>query len=147
MDLAYFAELVAQDHGLSVAVTLRPDRTPHATVVNAGVLPHPATGADVVAFVSAGGARKLAHLRADPTVSVTVRAGWQWSTVDGRAELVGPDDRHPDIGTEQLAQILRDAFTAAGGTHDDWATFDRVMREERRAVVLVAPIRVYSNPR
>lgn len=37
-------------------------------------------------------------------------------------------------------------FTAAGGTHDDWDTYDRVMAEERRTVVLVAPHRVYTNP-
>jgi hypothetical protein len=36
-------------------------------------------------------------------------------------------------------------FVAAGGTHDDWATYDRVMAEERRAAVLVSPVRVYSN--
>jgi hypothetical protein len=33
-------------------------------------------------------------------------------------------------------------FVGAGGTHDDWDTYDRVMREERRAAVLVAPTRV-----
>jgi PPOX class probable F420-dependent enzyme len=145
-DLAPFAELVPLDHGLSVAVTLRPDGTPHATVVNAGVLPHPLTGAPTVAFVSAGVARKLVHLRADPTISVVVRAGWRWVTVEGRAELIGPDDPHPEVDAERLRVLLRDIFGAAGGTHDDWDTFDRVMREERRAAVLVAPTRTYANP-
>jgi hypothetical protein len=42
--------------------------------------------------------------------------------------------------------LLRDIFCAAGGTHDDWATYDRVMREERRTAVLVSPTRVYTNP-
>jgi hypothetical protein len=42
--------------------------------------------------------------------------------------------------------LLRDIFLAAGGAHDDWATYDRVMVEERRAAVLVRPSRVYSNP-
>jgi hypothetical protein len=41
--------------------------------------------------------------------------------------------------------LLRDVFTAAGGTHDDWPTYDRVMAEERRAAVMIAPERVYSN--
>ena len=36
-------------------------------------------------------------------------------------------------------------FSGAGGTHDDWDTFDRVMREERRTAVLLAPTRVYGN--
>jgi len=45
-----------------------------------------------------------------------------------------------------LRLLLREIFIAAGGTHDDWDTYDRVMREERRTAVLVTPSRVYSNP-
>lgn len=145
-DLASFAALVPLDHGLSVVVTRRADRTPHTTVVNAGVIAHPLTGDRVVAFVSAGGTRKLVHLRADPTIAVVIRAGWQWTAVEGSAELIGPDDAHPDVDDGQLRLLLRDVFSAAGGTHEDWATYDRVMREERRTAVLVAPTRVYSNP-
>ncbi len=145
-DLAPFADLVALDHGLSVVVTLRTDHTPHTTVVNAGVLPHPLTGTDTVGFVTAGGTRKLAHLRANPTIAVVVRAGWQWTAVEGSAQLIGPDDPHPDVNGEQLRVLLRDIFAAAGGTHDDWATYDQVMRDERRTAVLVSPTRVHSNP-
>ena len=145
-DLARFAELVPLDHGLSVVVTLRADHTPHTTVVNAGVLAHPTTGERAVAFVAAGGTRKLAHLRTNSTIAVVVRAGWQWAAVEGRAQLIGPDDPHPQVGDEQLTLLLRDIFSAAGGTHDDWAAFDQVMREERRTAVLVSPTRVYSNP-
>jgi PPOX class probable F420-dependent enzyme len=145
-DLSHVEQLIALDHGLSVIVTLRPDGTPQATVVNAGVLAHPVTGAEVVAFVAAGRARKLTHLRADPTITVVVRAGWQWVAVEGNAELIGPDDPHADLDDERLRVLLREIFTAAGGTHDDWDTFDRVMREEKRTAVLVAPTRVYSNP-
>jgi PPOX class probable F420-dependent enzyme len=145
-DLAPFAALVALDHGLSVVVTLRADGTPHTTVVNAGVLPHPVTGDGAVGFVAAGGTRKLVHLRADPTIAVVVRAGWQWAAVEGRAQLIGPDDPHPEVDEERLRLLLRDVFSAAGGTHDDWPTYDRVMREERRTAVLVSPTRVYTNP-
>jgi PPOX class probable F420-dependent enzyme len=146
INLAPLADLVPKDHGLSVVVTRRADHSPHTTVVNAGVLPHPLTGNDVVAFVAAGGTRKLAHLRADPTIAVIARAGWQWATVEGTAQLIGPDDHHPHVDDERLRVLLRDIFTAAGGTHDDWATYDRVMREERRTAVLVMPTRLYSNP-
>ena len=145
-DLAPFEALVPLDHGLCVVVTRRPDLTPHATVVNAGVLPHPLTDEPVVGLVVAGGTRKLAHLRADPTVTVVLRAGWQWTAVDGTAQLVGPDDRHPDIDDEGLRLLLRQIFTAAGGTHDDWDAYDRTMLDERRTAVLVAPTKVYSNP-
>jgi hypothetical protein len=40
---------------------------------------------------------------------------------------------------------LRDAFRAAGGDHDDWDTYDRVMADERRTVIVITPTRVYSN--
>ena len=145
-DLSHVKELVALDHGLSVVVTLRPDHTPQTSVVNAGVLTHPVTGAEVVAFVAAGRARKLVHLRADPTIAVVVRAGWQWVAVEGKAELIGPADLHADVDNERLSVLLREIFSAAGGTHDDWDTYDRVMREERRTAVLVTPTRMYSNP-
>lgn len=145
-DLAQFEELVPLDNGLSVVVTRRADHTPHTTVVNAGVLPHPVTGTRSVAFVAAGGTRKLVNLRADPTIAVVIRAGWQWAAVEGRAELIGPDDPHPEIDDERLRLLLRDIFSAAGGTHDDWDTYDRVMREERRTAVFVSATRAYSNP-
>jgi PPOX class probable F420-dependent enzyme len=146
IDLTPFVNLVPLDHGLSVVVTRRADHTPHTTVVNAGVLRHPLTGSDTVAFVAAGGTRKLANLRADPTIAVVARAGWQWTAVEGTAQLIGPDDPNPDVNSEQLRLLLRDIFTAAGGTHDDWAAYDQVMRDERRTAVLVTPTRVYSNP-
>ncbi len=145
-DLARFEELVPLDHGLSVVVTRRADHTPHTTVVNAGVVPHPVSGDRVVAFVAAGGTRKLAHLRADPTIAVVIRAGWQWTTVEGRAELIGLDDRHAAVDDERLRLLLREIFTAAGGSHDDWDAYDETMRDERRTAVLIAPSRVYSNP-
>ena len=141
-----FADLVPLDHGLSVVVTRRADLTPLTTVVNAGVVPHPVTGDPVVAFVSAAVARKLAHLRADPTITVVVRAGWLWAAVEGTAELIGPDDPHSAVDPERLRMLLREIFQAAGGTHNDWATYDEVMRDERRTAVLVRPTRTYSNP-
>lgn len=144
-DLTTFEALVPLDHGLCVVVTRRADQTPQTSVVNAGVLPHLSTGEPAVAFVAAGRARKLAHLRSDPTIVVVIRAGWQWASVEGTAELVGPDDPHPDVDDERLRLLLREIFTAAGGNHDDWDTYDRTMREERRTAVLVTPRRVYSN--
>ena len=145
-DLSPIKQLVPLDHGLSVVVTLRPDHTPQTSVVNAGVLTHPVTGAEAAAFVAAGRARKLAHLRRDPTITVVVRAGWQWAAVEGKAELIGPDDPHEGVDDERRRVLLREIFTAAGGTHDDWDTYDSVMRAERRTAVLVTPTRVYSNP-
>ena len=145
-DLSAFADLVPLDHGLCVLTTLRGDGTVQATVVNAGVLQHPFTGVQIVGLVAAGTSRKLAHLRADPRATIVARAGWRWATVEGRAEIIGPDDPHADVDGQRLRLLLQDIFRAAGGTHDDWDTFDRVMADERRAAVLLVPRRTYTNP-
>ncbi|TMS45844.1 TIGR03618 family F420-dependent PPOX class oxidoreductase [Mycobacterium sp. DBP42] len=145
-DISQFADMLSRDHGLCVLSTLRGDGSVQSSVVNAGVMAHPRTAEPVVALVAIGGARKLAHLRADPRATVVARAGWQWVTVEGTADIIGPDDPDPGTDAEALRRLLRDVFTAAGGTHDDWDTYDRVMREERRAAVLITPARVYSNP-
>jgi PPOX class probable F420-dependent enzyme len=144
-DLADFARLIDGDHGLCVVSTLRKDSTIQASVVNAGVLDHPLTGQPVAAFVAQGGSRKLDNLRARTRATMVLRAGWQWVAVEGAAELAGPDDPLPGIDAERLRVLLREIFTAAGGTHDDWDTYDRVMAAERRTAVLVTPDRVYSN--
>ncbi len=145
-ELSAFAELVPLDHGLCVVSTLRGDGSVQSSVVNAGVLDHPLRAERVVGLVATGGSRKLRNLRADPRVTIVARAGWRWATVEGHAEIIGPDDPAPGIDDEALRVLLRDVFTAAGGTHDDWDTYDRVMAEERRAAVLITPRRVYTNP-
>jgi PPOX class probable F420-dependent enzyme len=145
-DLSAFAELVPRDHGLCVFSTLRSDGSVQSTVVNAGVVQHPRTGLQVVGLVATGGSRKLRNLRADPRCTIVVRAGWQWAAVEGTAELVGPDDAHPDVDSETRRRLLQDIFRAAGGTHDDWETYDRVMADERRAAVLLVPRRTYTSP-
>ncbi|MEU8365104.1 TIGR03618 family F420-dependent PPOX class oxidoreductase [Nonomuraea sp. NPDC048882] len=138
------AELGRAEHGLAVVSTLRADATIHTSVVNVAFMPHPLTGAQVAAFVTYGKV-KLANLRLRPQITVTVRSGWQWAAVEGGAELVGPDDAHPEVDAERLRVHLREIFTAAGGTHDDWDTYDRVMREQRRTAVFVTPARTYGN--
>ncbi|MBO0876978.1 MAG: pyridoxamine 5'-phosphate oxidase, partial [Pseudonocardia sp.] len=71
---------------------------------------------------------------------------WRWATVEGDAEIIGPDDPRPEVDAEALRLLLRDVFRAAGGAHDDWDAYDRTMAEERRAAVLITPRRVYTNP-
>jgi PPOX class probable F420-dependent enzyme len=137
-----FARLVDGDHGLSVVSTLRPDGTIQSSVVNAGVLPHPVTGEQVVGLVSRGDARRLVNLRVRPQATVVIRAGWQWAAVEGPAALAGPDDPMPGVDAERLRLLLREIFTAAGGTHDDFAVYDQVMAQERRVAVLISPARV-----
>lgn len=144
-DLAAFQRFVPLDHGLVVVSTLRADNTIQSSVVNAGVLDHPARGEPVVGFVARGDAQKLRHLRERPHVTVVARAGWQWACVEGTAELIGPGDPAAGFDAERIRVLLRDVFVAAGGTHDDWDEYDRVMAAERRTAVLITAARVYGN--
>jgi hypothetical protein len=59
--------------------------------------------------------------------------------VEGKARLYTWDNTDP----ETMRRLLREIYVAAGGTHDDWDTYDRVIREEQRAAVVVVPERIY----
>ena len=137
--------LAKSDNGLAVVSTVRADGTVQASLFNVGLLPHPVSAEPVLAFVTYGKV-KLANLRARPPLAVTFRDGWLWATVEGRAELAGPDDPQPWLTEpDRLRLLLREIFASAGGTHDDWDEYDRVMAEQRRTAVFVEPTRVYSN--
>ena len=137
--------LARGESGLAVVSTVRADATVQASLVNTGIITHPRTGGDVLAVVTYGRV-KLANLRARPALAATFRSGWQWATVEGLAELAGPDDPAGWLGdADQLRLLLRDIFTAAGGTHDDWDAYDAEMVRQRRTAVLITPTRVYSN--
>jgi PPOX class probable F420-dependent enzyme len=139
--------LVAKDSGLAGISTTRADGSVQASLVNAGILDHPLDRQPVAGFVAAGNALKLRHLRARPELTIMWRAGWEWVAVEGEATLIGPDDPLEGIDEERLRLLLREVFQAAGGTHNDYDEYDRVMRAERRTVVLVRPYRVYGIPR
>lgn len=137
--------LARGESGLAVVSTVRADGTVQASLINAGIIDHPSTGAPVLAFVTYGKV-KLGNLRQRPALAATFRSGWQWATVEGLAELAGPDDAADWLnGADQLRMLLRQIFTAAGGTHDDWETYDREMVRQRRTAVLITPTRIYSN--
>ncbi|PXW31838.1 UNVERIFIED_CONTAM: PPOX class probable F420-dependent enzyme [Williamsia faeni] len=136
--------LARENNGLAVVATLRENGTIQASMVNVGLLPHPNTKEQVLAFVTYGKV-KLKNLRARPQVTTTFQQGWKWATVEGVAEIAGPDDPQPWLDNERLRTLRREVFVAAGGTHDDWDEYDRVMAEQGRALVFVRVERVYSN--
>ena len=139
--------LGSKENGLAVVVTSRPDGSPQASVVNAGVLDHPVSREPVVGFVARGGARKLPNLRRRPRLTVVFRSGWEWVAVEGDAVLAGPDDFLDGLDVAEVPRVLRTVYAAAvGGTADDWAELDEVMAAERHTAVLVRAVRIYSNP-
>ncbi len=144
-DLSDFAHLAAADGGLAVVVTTRADNTAQASLVSAGVADNPISGRAAAAFVVHGAAHKLVNMRRRPHTTICATHGYQWATVEGPATIIGLDDPQPGFDDDAIRVLLRTVFTAAGGTHDDWDEYDRVMRADRRAAVFVEPARVYSN--
>jgi PPOX class probable F420-dependent enzyme len=144
-DLDLVRRIGAAERGLCVVATTRPDGSVHGSVVNAGVLEHPVTGQPVVGLVARGSARKLEYLRRNGRACVVFRSGWEWVAVEGPVDLAGPDDHLPGLDSDQIPALLQDVFRAAGGDHDDWDEYDRVMEEERRTAVLVTPARITTN--
>jgi PPOX class probable F420-dependent enzyme len=136
---------LAEENGLAVVSTAQADGRILSSVINCGVCEHPVTGAPRVALVSLGGAARLTHIRRGSEVTVAIRRGWNWLSVTGRADLIGPDDLSGDIDAGALRLLLREVFRAAGGTHDDWDEYDRAMLDDARVAVLVEPDRILGN--
>ena len=144
VDLDLVRQLADATH-LAVLATTRPDRTVHASLVSAGVLDDPLSGIPTVGVIVAGDARKLAHLRRAGRAAAVFTSGYRWAAVEGPVRIIGPDDPDAGLSPEALSELLRHVFRAAGGTHDDWDEYDRVMAEERRTAVLIEPARVTTN--
>src|ERR1700754_3615474 len=83
--------LAKGESGLAVISTVRADETVQASLVNVGLLPHPHTGESVLGFTTYGKV-KLANLRGPSAMGRPFRKRWERADVEGRAELVGPDD-------------------------------------------------------
>ena len=142
-DLEDVRRVGSADNDLAVFTVADGPGRVHASVVNAGVVGDPIDWAPGVAAVVAGDSRKLELLRQVGRATVVFRNGWQWASVSGPVRLVGPED-----GTEfglDVPEVLRSVFRAAGGTHEDWDEFDRVMAAERRCAVFVEAERITSN--
>jgi hypothetical protein len=140
------APFVRRDHGLAVVSVLRPDGLIASSLVNAGVVTHPVRGEPVVGFVARTDTRKISHLRTAGRCTLLWRAGWEWIAVEGASEIAGPDDLLDGVHADEIRPLLRAVFVGAGGTHEDWDEYDRVMARERRAAVFVSPVRIYGNP-
>jgi hypothetical protein len=144
-DLDKIRRLVAAEQGLAILSTTRTDGSVHSSLVNAGVLADPVTGDPVIGAVVYGAAQKLTRLRATRHATFAFRSGWDWASADGPVRLAGPDDPLDGFDPARVPELLRAVFRAAGGTHDDWAEYDRVMAADRRTAVLLTPARVIGN--
>ena len=121
----------------AVVMTFRNSGAIQSSVVKAGAYQ------GGVVFVAIGDSAKLKNLARDPRCTVTiVSPHWdRWCTVEGTVVVRDWDNTEH----EALRIELREAFVACGGDHDDWDEYDRVMREDRRAIVVVQPDHVYGQ--
>ena len=142
-DLDDVARIAAGDHHLAVFTVARPDGSVQASVVSAGVIADPIDGVRGVAAVLGGGTRKLELLRERGLQQLVFKVGGEWAAVGGPVRLVGPDDGS-DLDLD-VPETLRAVFRAAGGSHQDWSEFDRVMAAERRCAAFVRAERISSN--
>lgn len=136
---------VSADQGLAVVSFARSDGSVHSSLVNAGVMDHPVTGVESVALVVRGNTVKHRHWRHNPKATIVFKSGWSWIGVEGATSIIGPDDHLDGFGPAGIPQLLRDVFTAAGGTHDNWDEYDRVMAAERRTAVFIEPTRILGT--
>ena len=137
--------LVAAEDGLCSFVCLDASGSPHVSIINAGVMDNPVTGETSVACVVRANARKARLLRDDPRAAIAFRHRWDWVAVHGNAQLIGLDDPAEGFDNDNLPELLREVFRSAGGTHDDWDTYDRVMARQRRLAIFITLDHITSN--
>ena len=72
VDIQEVRAYLAKENGLAIVSTTQADGRVLSSVVNCGVIDHPITGVPCVAFVSAGGAARLSHVRRDSQVTAVM---------------------------------------------------------------------------
>ncbi|MBM4406231.1 MAG: TIGR03618 family F420-dependent PPOX class oxidoreductase [Chloroflexi bacterium] len=125
-------------HHMAVLSTFRKDGNAQMSIVTAGALD------GHIAFTTRGEAAKLANLRRNPRCSLLC-ASRDWRTyivVESMAEVRDLSKDNPD----RLRLLLRDVYHAcADKEHPNWSEYDEAMREQRRAVIMMNPSRVYGT--
>ncbi len=126
-------------------VCLDSSGSPHVSIINAGVMDNPVTGETSVACVVRANARKARLLRDDPRAAIAFRHRWDWVAVHGNAQLIGLDDPADGFDNDNLPELLREVFRSAGGAHEDWDEYDRVMARQRRLAIFITLDHITSN--
>ena len=126
-----------EEHHRGVVTTFRKNGGAQMSILVTGLYQ------ENVVFVVAGNTAKLANLKRNPRCTVlAAKADWSgYAVIEGTAKISSWDNMDP----EALRLMLRNAYRACGGgEHPDWNEYDEVMKQERRAVVMVTPERMYG---
>jgi len=141
-DIQTVKNFLADETGLATISTTQADGRVLSSIANCGVVNHPVTGDECVALVSRGNAARLGHVRRGSEMTIAVRRGWQWVGITGAADLIGPNDPVDSMDADGVRLLLREIYQSAGGTHDDYDEYDRVMAEDQRTAIFVQPTRI-----
>ena len=128
MDIQQALEHFRQN-GAGTLATLRPDGSPHLSVVFASIV------GDALWISSRQPLVKVKNIRHDPRVAFSsgIRP---WATIEGTARIHEGDD---------VLERLRTYYRAARGEHPDWEDYDRAMIEEQRLIIEILPARAYGS--
>ena len=98
---------------------------------------------DGAAFTTTEDSAKLLNLRRDPRCSLLVSqdSWWGFVVLEGTARILSADN----TDANELRQAFREVYRSISGEHPDWDEYDRAMVEDKRAVVVVVPDRIYGT--
>ena len=98
---------------------------------------------DGAAFTTTEDRAKLLNLRRDPRCSLLVSqdSWWGFVVLEGEARILSADN----TDANELRQTFREVYRSISGEHPNWDEYDRVMVEDKRAVVVVVPERIYGT--
>jgi len=122
----------------AVLTTFRKDGGLQMSIVSCGLY------RDGSAFTTTADRAKLINLKRNPKCALLVsKPNWfGYVVLEGDAQILSSENTDP----EELRMALRDVYRAASGgsEHSDWDEYDEAMVNERRAVVLIEPQRVFA---
>lgn len=114
------------------------DRPGPGAIVSGSVVPHPATGYDVVAFLVVEDSEALALLRDAKRVQFSFERDIPWGLVAGPVELVRADQ----VQADWFRWMVGEVFTAAGGTIEDLAVHEQTIGIPATVVAFLRPERI-----
>lgn len=118
-----------RQNGAGALTTLRPDGSPHVSVVFAAPI-------DDRLWISSTQDRvKTRNVRRDDRV-VFLAGIAQWVAIEGRARVLDGED---------VLDRLRRYYRTARGEHPDWNEYDDAMIRERRVIIEVEPTWSYGT--
>jgi PPOX class probable F420-dependent enzyme len=136
MDLTEALAFV-RDRRQGVLVTIRANGRPQIS----NIMYVPGEG-DTLRISVTDDRAKTVNLRRDPRVSLYVLGEnfWQWTVIDGEAEL-SPVAADPHDAT---VDALVEYYKIGQGEHPDWEEYRAAMVSDRRLVITLRPERAYG---